>query len=265
MKEGYSLRGIPGFFVNSRGNWDAAFYGRNHGILCPVRSISGYITGFQIRLDSPYDGRKYLWFSSTNKPEGTGSRSPVGFFGDPHGKVVRVTEGILKASAAYAMSGYSFLGVPGVNQYKELEKSLAELKENGLQEVHEYYDMDKLMPVSCQEDYKEPVCEKCVGADWEIGIYEDFLSCPHKRVKRDQIQEGCRKLYEICHKLGLRCIQKRWDCGPEGTWNGNYKGIDDYWWGHLKRRREQEMDDVFYREAAFGGGIPLWEKAGFGG
>lgn len=265
LKEGHSLRGIPGFFVNSRENWDAAFYGRNHGILCPVRSIGGHIIGFQIRLDSPYDGRKYLWFSSTNKPEGTGSRSPVGFFGDPYGKVVRVTEGILKASAAYAMSGYSFLGVPGVNQYKELEKSLAELKENGLQEVHEYYDMDKLMPVSCQGDYKEPVCEKCAGADWETGIYEDFLSCPHKRAKRDQIQEGCRKLYEICHRLDLRCIQKRWDCGPEGTWNGNYKGIDDYWWGHLKRRREQEMDDVFYREAAFGGGIPLWEKAGFGG
>ena len=35
LKEGHSLRGIPGFFVNSRGNWDAAFYGRNHGILLP--------------------------------------------------------------------------------------------------------------------------------------------------------------------------------------------------------------------------------------
>lgn len=265
LKEGHSLSGIPGFFVNSRGNWDAAFYGRNHGILCPVRNINGDTTGFQIRLDFPYDGRKYLWFSSTNKLKGTGSKSPVGFFGDPYGKVVRVTEGILKASAAHAMSGYSFLGVPGVNQYKELERTLMELKGNGLEEVHEYYDMDKLMPVSCHGDYKEPVCEQCAGADWEPGLYEDFPSCPHKRAKRNQIQEGCRKLYGICHRLGLRCIQKRWDCTPEGTWNGTYKGIDDYWWGHLKRRREQEMDHVFCRETAFGGSVPSWKMEDSGG
>ena len=244
LKEGYSLAGIPGFFVNSRGNWDAAFYGRNHGILCPVRSIQGSITGFQIRLDSPYDGRKYLWFSSTNKERGTGSKSPVAFFGDPYGKVVRVTEGVLKASAAYAMSGYSFLGVPGVNQYKELEKALTQLKENGLEEVHEYYDMDKFLSVSCRGDYKESVCEAC--GDMDAEMQEDFLSCPYKETKRDQIQEGCRRLYEICHKLNLRCIQKRWDCTPEGIWRGNYKGIDDYWWGHLKKRREHEAKNEYY-------------------
>ena len=80
----------------------------------------------------------------------------------------------------------------------------------------------------------------------DAEMQEDFLSCPYKETKRDQIQEGCRRLYEICHKLNLRCIQKRWDCTPEGIWRGNYKGIDDYWWGHLKKRREHEAENEYY-------------------
>lgn len=76
LREGYSLSGIPGFFVNRQQNWDAAFYKKNRGFLCPAYDLSGRISGFQIRLDVPYDDRKYLWFSSTNQNRGTGSGSP---------------------------------------------------------------------------------------------------------------------------------------------------------------------------------------------
>ena len=238
LREGHSLAGVPGFFVNRRGNWDMAFYRRNYGILCPVRRIDRKLAGFQIRLDSPYDGRKYLWFSSTNKERGTGSGSPVTFLGDPYCRTVGVTEGILKASAAHAMSGYSFLGVPGVSQHKELEKALVTLKENGLQEVHEYFDMDKLMSISCHGDYKETVCAQC--AYREDG--EEARLCPGKEAKRDLIQEGCRKLYGICRNLGLRCIQKRWDSGPDGIWKGHFKGIDDYWCGYLRQDERRKTE-----------------------
>ena len=116
IKEGYSLAGVPGFFFNDRRNWDIAFYRANRGILCPAYSLDGEIAGFQIRLDAPMADRKYLWLSSTNQNRGTGSRSPVTFLGNPFDKTVRVTEGILKATVAYSLSGYSFLGTPGVNQ-----------------------------------------------------------------------------------------------------------------------------------------------------
>ena len=97
-----------------------------------MQCMDGEIAGFQIRLDEPLDDRKYLWLSSTNRNRGTGSRSPVTFMGDPYDRTVRVTEGILKATVAHSLSGYSFLGTPGVNQYKELKKALVTLKQNGL-------------------------------------------------------------------------------------------------------------------------------------
>ncbi|WP_412909194.1 hypothetical protein [Enterocloster sp.] len=43
----------------------------------------------------------------------------------------------------------AFWGHRGVNQYKSLEKALAVLKENGLEMVAEYFDMDKFMDIGC--------------------------------------------------------------------------------------------------------------------
>lgn len=232
--EGFSLAGIPGFFVNDRRNWDVAFYRRNKGFLCPAYSVDGKIAGFQIRLDEPYEDRKYLWLSSTNKTRGAGSKSPVTFLGNPCDKVVRVTEGILKPMIAYSLSGYSFLGTPGVNQYRELEKALRALKANGLEEVQEYMDMDKFLNIRCQEDYKQDVCADCMLQD----LYRKEGICLRKEQKRNQIREGCMKLYEICSRLELRCIRKTWDQDKAGNWLGNYKGIDDYWCFCQKLRRE---------------------------
>lgn len=235
VQEGYSLAGVPGFFFNDRRNWDIAFYRMNRGILCPAYSLEGKIAGFQIRLDEPCNDRKYLWLSSTNRNRGAGSRSPVTFLGNPYDKTVRVTEGILKATVAHALSGYSFLGTPGVNQYKELKKALIVLKQNGLEEVQEYYDMDKYLDIRCFGDYKPSVCSCC-------GRYSpggDGGLCERKQNKRDQIQGGCCRLYEICEDLKLRCIRKTWDMDSAGIWRGNLKGIDDYWWASKQREAYQ--------------------------
>lgn len=249
IKEGYSLAGIPGFYVNDNLNWDIAFYRRNQGILCPAFNISGEIEGFQIRLDEPHDDKKYLWLSSTNKKRGAGSKSPVSFVGNPCDKTVRVTEGILKTMVAHSLSGYSFLGTPGVNQYKGLEKALTVLKDHGLETVLECYDMDKFMDIRCYCDYKHSVCEKCRNQ----GIYYGKEVCEEKERKRNQIRAGCSRLYEICDRLNLNCIRKTWDMRADGIWAGNDKGIDDYWWSGLKKKEEQigydGMDRAFHHRS----------------
>lgn len=239
IAEGYSLSGIPGFYFNGRRNWDAAFYRGNRGFICPVYSIGRKIAGFQIRLDMPINDRKYLWFSSSNMNRGTGSKSPVTFLGDPYDKSVRVTEGILKPTIAHSLSGFSFLGTPGVNQYKELAKALAVLKEYGLEEVQEYYDMDKYLDIRCYGDYKVEDCSVC--EQWEEG--KDCGICKCKEKKRNQIREGCCRLYEICENLNLRCIRKKWDEESNGIWAGQFKGIDDYWWAckKVQNRKEDRM------------------------
>jgi len=226
IQEGYSLAGVPGFYFNDRRNWDIAFYRMNRGILCPAYSLDGEIAGFQIRLDEPAGDRKYLWLSSTNRDRGTGSRSPVTFLGNPYDKTVRVTDGILKATVAHSLSGYSFLGTPGVNQYKELKKALVVLKQHGLEEVQEMYDMDKFLDIRCHRDCKPQICADC--GQWSEGV--DCGICERKQTKRDQIRDGCCRLYETCEDLDLRCIRKTWDMTPEGIWAGKQKGIDDYWW-----------------------------------
>lgn len=233
IKEGYSLSGIPGFYMNKNRNWDMAFYRKNQGILCPAYSITGEIEGFQIRLDEPYEDRKYLWFSSTNRYRGAGSKSPVTFVGNPYDKTVRVTEGILKPAVAYSLSGYSFLGTPGVSQYKGLEMALSILKDNGLEQVLECYDMDKFMDIRCYGDYKPSACELCRGNSYGMGI------CEKKQIKRDQIRAGCCRLYEICERLKLNYSRRVWNQNEDGIWAGNEKGIDDYWWSCLKEKRRQ--------------------------
>ena len=250
IREGYSLKGVPGFFLNAHGNWDASFFRKNRGFLCPVYGLDQNLSGFQIRLDEPYNDRKYLWFSSSNRNLGTSSKSPVTFLGAPASKIVCVTEGILKATIAHAMSGYSFLGTPGVSQYKEMERTLRILKGNGLEEVWEYFDMDKLMDVSCRNDYKEPVCHTCPqNGQHFLGV------CEKKVQKRSQIQEGCRHLYEICNRLDLRCVRKIWDFDENHIWKGDLKGIDDYWL-YCQRKRKEERENEFFRAAAAGSSIP---------
>lgn len=60
LKKGFRLEGVPGFFINRDGDWEAAFYRKNNGYLCPVRDGKERIIGFQIRLDVPLKERKYL-------------------------------------------------------------------------------------------------------------------------------------------------------------------------------------------------------------
>ncbi|MCI8727981.1 MAG: hypothetical protein HFG66_18150, partial [Hungatella sp.] len=145
MKSGCDLKGVPGFFINRNGDWEIAFYKKNSGYLCPVWSAKGCLMAFQIRLDVPYQKRKYVWLSSAKLNKGCSPGSPVSLSGSPEVRRVFVTEGILKAEITHQRTGETYIGKPGVMNYKELKQMLIQLKEQGLREVVEANDMDKLI------------------------------------------------------------------------------------------------------------------------
>lgn len=150
--EGYTLEGVPGFFVNDKGYWDFYIKPRFAGILIPYISLQNQLLGFQIRLDEPFRERKkdgtvkfirYLWFVSTDLNKGC-SRSTV-----PHITSTRkveptifFTEGALKADVASYLSGRTFLAIAGVTQYSILPGLFAMLKKNGVKRIVDCFDAD---------------------------------------------------------------------------------------------------------------------------
>ena len=106
----------------------------------------------QVRLDNPIkdendppekEGTKYLTLSSSGKPMGITSGSPLHFVGDPSSRVVYVTEGCLKADIAHALTGRTFAAVIGANNVAKLDGLFAFLKRNGTEVIIEAEDMDK--------------------------------------------------------------------------------------------------------------------------
>jgi hypothetical protein len=77
LEVGCTVKGVPGFYQDRDGEWTIHFSNKSSGFLVPVRNMDHMIVGAQIRLDHPYDGRKYIWLSSTNFHMGTSFGSPV--------------------------------------------------------------------------------------------------------------------------------------------------------------------------------------------
>ena len=131
---------------------------RKQGILIPVVTRHGKISGFQIRFndlskkatqEQIENFKRYSWFSSTEKETGvsiTGIENVhyVGF--DFESKitpeVVNITEGCLKADIAYALSGKPFISLMGVSNQGQLKEELVYLKEHGTKQINICFDMD---------------------------------------------------------------------------------------------------------------------------
>ena len=208
----------PGFYEGANGEWTINFSPKNSGILIPILSMQGKIQGFQIRLDHVVEGRKYIWLSSVKFKNGVSSGSPVHVIGDLNASEVYLTEGALKGTIAHFLSGDTFVCVAGVNQYRNAKPVLEAFRQRNLQHLFEAYDMDKKMKVLCDGNYSK--CESCrqKGRD---GY------CQHKLQKRQIIQNGCKKVYEICQELSISMSRMVWDMDDSGEWNGQIKGIDD--------------------------------------
>ena len=233
LEAGCTVKGVPGFYQDEDGAWTIHFSNRSSGFLVPVRNMDGLMVGAQIRLDHPYDGRKYIWLSSTNFHMGTSSGSPVHLAGSPGERTIFVTEGPLKGDLAHALSGRTFGCVPGANQYANLPPFLQAMKLMGTEAVYEAYDMDKLLRTACRGDYNE----KCAHCESYRKYREgQELPCEKKNVKRQNIQRGCRKLAEICRELELPIKTLTWDTDEDGDWAEHVKGVDDYLMGWSRKK-----------------------------
>ncbi len=241
LEDNCILQGVPGFYQDKNGMWTMNFSGKKSGFLIPVRALDGKIQGMQIRQDKIVDGGKYIWFSSGNRKMGTSSGSPVHMIGNPETEEVYVTEGPLKGTIAHYMTGKTFLCVAGVMQYKNLPSLLGKMKKKNLRSVFEAYDMDKLQNLRVEmEDCKE--CERKFSCSAFEGIQElksqsDTVEilCPHRELKRQNIQKGCMHLYRICQEQELPCQRMVWNLDSNGEWEGKCKGIDDYCFEQMAR------------------------------
>ena len=169
---GIELNGVPGFYTKGS-MWKANFPYWSKGIMIPIKSVEGLINGFQIRLDKPIGSMKYTWFSSTDLENGTSAGSPVHFVGNKTEKTIYVTEGALKANIAHSVTGWTFIAVPGANQYKSLATELRMLKSLGSETVVEAYDADKYT--------------------------------------NEQVEKGCRRMMKTAENLGFNVRRLKWD------------------------------------------------------
>lgn len=186
-ESGCTLEGVPGFYLDEKSRWTMKFFDRTSGIVIPLRGADGLLQGLQIRLDHPIKkegdppekpGIKYLPFSSTGKPMGVTSGSPIHVAGSSSARVVYVTEGALKADIAHALTGRTFVATVGVNNTKGLDELFAFLRRNGTEEIVEAEDMDKF----CNPN----------------------------------VSRGASKVHELALKNGLRCRRLVWNPNHKG-------------------------------------------------
>ncbi|MCL2047407.1 MAG: CHC2 zinc finger domain-containing protein [Defluviitaleaceae bacterium] len=141
LQSGCTLEGVPGFY---RENDEWSIKPKASGVLIPICGIDGKIAGMQIRLNKPVNERKYIWFSSTGIDGGASSGTPIHFAGDPTAKRIYVTDGALKGTVAHALTGYTFVCIPGAKCLSEIDGLLSCLKSNGTVEAVEAFNMTKL-------------------------------------------------------------------------------------------------------------------------
>ena len=161
---GCTLKGVPGFFKNQKGEWTFPRY--TPGIIIPQVNIHNQIEGFQIRKDDDLrretDGEleaKCVWFSSNGKLHGAAAKTSIHIATDfifnkeknlyepvLHGDKVTLTEGGMKADLVNCLldSKVSVISVPGVNAVKALSSTLNDLKQYNLKKVNIAFDMDYL-------------------------------------------------------------------------------------------------------------------------
>jgi len=104
-----SLRGVPGFWEDRHGAhlWKPKDYLLPR-LLIPVRDESGRIQSCQMRMPLVVKkSGRYLWLSSSDLPQGCGSRSPLHYkfrSADlPRNSQVVIVEGVLKADVLSAL------------------------------------------------------------------------------------------------------------------------------------------------------------------
>lgn len=249
IQKGYRVQGIPGFYVNDYGKWTVKFYTRTSGIIIPLRGVDGLLHGLQIRLDHPIRdendppdkvGAKYLPLSSTGKNQGTSAGTPVHFVGDPHARVVYVTEGALKADIVHALTGRTFVATIGANNTNGLDELFSFLSRNGTEEIIEAEDMDKYRNAGVNRGAAAvyQLARKhgmtCRRLNWNPnykGIDDWQLALRRKNEIQEEAQEMTFKEQYLAGLCTLDYIEKcveRWHTLPEnGIGLRGYLGLTE--------------------------------------
>ena len=199
VDQGYDLEGVPGFYKNKGGYWDLKITAP--GYLCPVfDGERNLIIGFQIRVDNPIDGNKYLWLSSRGKENGISSGSIATCLPGKNANTVIIIEGILKAAVTWSLLKHevTVIGVPGVNAIKGLTPYFSRMN-NAY--IYLAYDMDK---------YKI------------------------KEGKQNEVLAAEMKLKDFKKEGGFLYHNLTWDV-KEGKWLETYKGLDDFLYAYSHR------------------------------
>jgi len=182
LAEGHGLAGVPGFFCED-GQW--SFVPEQRGLLIPVRDVQGRIQGLQVRRDNT-EKRKFRWVSSASYPDGCRAEGWTHYIGPTREKIILI-EGPLKADVVHHLTGQTVLAVPGVNALTQLEKTLLELRQRGVQHIMSAFDMDFLKNFYVQNGYAELTRKLCA-----LGFrYGTYLWNPDYNGLDDYVWEGC--------------------------------------------------------------------------
>ena len=150
-KKSSVLAGVPGFWRDGD-EWQLA---GKAGLAIPIRNTKGEIVSIKIRSSTPGAGGKYRPVSSNPKtqkkgdlPAYPGGTAAVNTLHYPLGvdkviKTLRITEGELKADAAFSLTDIYTVGLPGVVSWRLALDAVHELKP---QRVLLAFDVDKSRP-----------------------------------------------------------------------------------------------------------------------
>ena len=234
QNKGINLSKIPGFYYDTFNNEWRLNTWNMEGYLCICPDEKGLIQGFQIRLDKPKNGQKYLWLSSKGKMEGISSGSPSAYFGNLKAKKIIVVDGILKACVCNCFNtdkDTAFEGVAGVSNYKNMRSMIERLKKRGITHIYNAYDMDEFMSPVCDGSYKDK-CKNCKHKDDLIKCV-----CEDKKRKIEALKKGSKKLEKTCKELNIIYERITWNLDKDGIWKEEIKGLDDYLMFLRKRKK----------------------------
>lgn len=143
INEGLNLDNVGGFCKDESGDWTVNINPNTTGTIVPAHNIYGLIEGLQIRLDRPIGKQKYIWISSDGMPNGA-KTSATSFFvgGCRKNDMLVITEGAFKAIIPNKVFGYSVLGIAGVNNQKDIQRIIPEIKRRGYTKITEAFDAD---------------------------------------------------------------------------------------------------------------------------
>ncbi len=132
---------VPGF---TKGEFGITLAGTSTGLLIPVRDMANRIQAIKIRRAGE---PKYAYLTSGENGPSSGSpvHIPLGVSGPA--KVVRVTEGELKADICCWLDKTPTIGVPGVTQWRSVFPILRELEAERVIIAFDAVDLYRKRPV----------------------------------------------------------------------------------------------------------------------